>query len=737
MSDLESSIIIGLFQNTAILLSFTMLYQTVGIRIEQGSQTRQKALLGLVIGAIGIILMMTPWTFLPGIVFDTRSVMLVCSGLFFGSLPTLVAMGITIAFRLFMGGAGMWMGTAVILLSGIVGLIWRHYRFRWMLEHTLRELVLAGYIAHLLMLACTILLPAISRIETLRTLFIPIFLVYPAATVLLGLLMKRQFTEWQNRHVREDLRESERRFSEILKSSNLVTVLLDAQNRITFCNQYFLDITGYNGKELMGSDYYETFIPEDIRQETKVMIDRFLSGADGPQIHENRIQTREGKELIIRWNDTRLYDRFGKPAGIAGVGVNITDQKYYELSLIETNEIIARQNEEYRRLNEELKMAMHKAEESNRLKSIFLANMSHEIRTPMNGILGFADLLKESDLTGTQQQHYISLIEKSGARLLGIINDLVDISKIESGQMEINYGPVNVNYILQDLYQFFLPEATKKGLILKMNSLVLPDHALIWSDREKIYAVLTNLVKNAIKYSDKGSILIKCEERQEGLLFFVQDEGIGIAENDLLKIFDRFYQSDVHGYSKFEGAGLGLSISSAYVEMLGGKIEVSSVKGAGSVFSFTLPLSLSEKPAEVQGDEYSQKEPVNTIQGLKVLIAEDDEMIDDYLYQIIRKYCSRVYHACNGIEAVDLARAHPELDIILMDIRMPELDGLEAASTIREFNKDVIIIAQTAFALTGDRERALEKDFNDYISKPIKADELLDLMNHLIHQRDN
>ncbi len=719
-------ILIGLLQNTAILLSLSMLYTGVWRRLEERRNYSFKLLTGLVIGTIGIVLMLSPWTLVPGIVFDTRSVMLSIAGLFFGTIPTLVAVFITALFRLYLGGDGVWMGTSVIVMAGTVGVLWRHFRPGWRDQKVLAELLSMGIVVHLLMLSFTLMLPEPRIRPTAEAILIPIIFIYPLATILLGSLMITQYRNLRNRHLQENLKETERRLSEILKSSNMVTVLLDNDSRITFCNQYFLDITGYSADEVLGKNYFELFIPEDIRSAVIANLKRFLAGEDSLKIHDNFILTRSEEQLIIKWDNTRLYDSEGLIAGIAGIGVNITDDVRNEQSLLAQNEIIAIQNEQYRKLNEELLLAKERAEESNRLKSAFLANMSHEIRTPMNGILGFADLLKEPELSGERQQTYISLIEKSGTRLLGIINDLIDISKIESGQMEIKLGPMNINELIWNQIQFFLPEATRKGLTLELVREIPADQAIVLSDKEKVYAIVTNLLKNAIKYSDSGIIRVIAGIQNQMLLIQVEDQGVGIAEDDQKIIFDRFSQAKILPERKYEGAGLGLAISRAYVEMLEGKIWVKSVPQHGSVFSFTIPyvpfnnLEINQLPMESP-----EQIPLD---NLKVLIAEDEEIVDTFITMVINRYCREILHAQTGTEAVEIARKNPDLDYIMMDMRMPHLDGYGATRAIREFNNDVIIIAQTAFAMTGDKEKAMEAGCNDYITKPINSQKLIELM---------
>jgi len=404
---------------------------------------------------------------------------------------------------------------------------------------------------------------------------------------------------------------------------------------------------------------------------------------------------------------------------------DITDRKHAEQELIIANKELAFQNEDKEKLAAEL----IKAEESDRLKSAFLANMSHEIRTPMNGILGFAELLKEPDLTGEELQNYIRIIEKSGARMLNIINDIIDISKIESGLVEVNIQESNINEQIEYIYTFFKPEVEGKGMQLSFKNSLPSKEAIIKTDREKIFAIFTNLVKNAIKYSEKGSIEFGYDKKGEYLEFFVKDTGIGIAKDRQEAIFERFVQADITDKQALRGAGLGLSITKAYVEMLSGKLWVESEKGKGSVFYFTIPDHAERQAKSVITNVVSADGIMNhQIKNLKILISEDDATSDLLITRTLRKISHEVLHVKTGVETIEACRNNPDIDLVMMDVQMPEMDGYEATRQIRQFNKDVIIIAQTANALIGEREKALEAGCNDYISKPIIKDELLALI---------
>jgi len=382
----------------------------------------------------------------------------------------------------------------------------------------------------------------------------------------------------------------------------------------------------------------------------------------------------------------------------------------------------------------ELLKAKNQAEESDRLKSAFLANMSHEIRTPMNGILGFSNLLKKPNLTGKEQQAYINIIEKSGARMLNIINDIISISKVESGQMEVLISDSNINDQIEFIYNFFKPEFEGKRMELVYKNGLSSKDSVIRTDREKLYAILSNLVKNAIKYSDNGIIEFGYEliesENTKHLKFYVKDNGIGIPKERQKAIFERFVQADYSDKRAFQGAGLGLSISKAYVEMLGGRIWVESASGQGSAFYFTIPYhSIDKQEINVDLAVATSKTEIQK-RKLKILIVDDDEISRKLIRLIVDLFDSEFLKAKNGLEAVQICLNNPDLDLILMDIKMPEMDGYEATKKIRQFNSQVIIIAQTAYALDADREKAIAIGCNDYLTKPIDKNQLLNLVKN-------
>ncbi len=375
-----------------------------------------------------------------------------------------------------------------------------------------------------------------------------------------------------------------------------------------------------------------------------------------------------------------------------------------------------------------LNKAKEKAEESDRLKSAFLANMSHEIRTPMNGILGFAELLNEPNISAEEQQEYLQIIQKSGKRMLSIINDIIDISKIESGLMKINAKMIDVNEMNETVYRFFKPEVERKGLQFIYKKMLPDNHTLLNTDSEKLQSILTNLLKNSIKFTNQGFIEFGCEKNGELVEFFVKDTGIGIAKERQSAIFERFIQADIEDKMARQGTGLGLAISKAYVEMLQGKIWLQSEVGIGSTFYFTIPYQTLTSSIKSDSEVICNDIEEDLVNSLKILIADDDEVSLKLIEKGVGPFCKEILKATNGLDAVDISRSNPDLDLIFMDIQMPVMNGLEAIKRIREFNSNVIIIAQTAYALSGDKDEAIHAGSNNYITKPIIKENLLQII---------
>ena len=376
----------------------------------------------------------------------------------------------------------------------------------------------------------------------------------------------------------------------------------------------------------------------------------------------------------------------------------------------------------------ELIIAKEEAEESDRLKSAFLANMSHEIRTPLNGIMGFTELLKMSDVTVEQQHTYLDIIKKGGDRMLSIINDIVDISRIDSGQMKVNYSRTNINELVQSVFSFFKPEADAKEISLICKNALYFEETIVSTDYDKVFAILSNLVKNAIKFTHNGYVELGYRKENSHFEFFVKDSGVGISPEQGEYIFERFRQGSESLTRNYEGTGLGLSISKAYAEMLGGKIWFESKFGIGSVFYFNLPYIPSVTTPTVINDIVPAGQNDQKIKSLVILIVEDNMPSEILMTRLVRPFSKKILKVTTGSDAIEACRNNPDIDLVMMDVKLPGIDGYESTQEIRRFNKDLIIIAQTAFGLMGEREKALEAGCTDYISKPINRAVLLGLI---------
>jgi PAS domain S-box-containing protein len=491
-----------------------------------------------------------------------------------------------------------------------------------------------------------------------------------------------------------------RKLSRAVEQSPESIIITNTMGDIEFCNPAVLHITGYSKEEVIGRNPRIFASGNTTNQEYKEIWDTISSG----KIWEGELLNKK-KNGELYWEAASISpvsDNSGKITHYLAIKKDITDHKKMTIELIEAKE---------------------KAEESDRLKTAFLANISHEIRTPMNGILGFAELLNMPGLDSNEQKEYIGIIKKSGDRMLNIINEIVDISKIESGQMQVFLSDTNINEQIEFIFNFFRPEALSKGLLFFYENSLSSKESVIKADREKVYAILTNLVKNAIKYTDKGLIEFgyKLVTYMESpfLEFYVKDTGVGIPYDRQEAIFERFIQSDITDKRAFQGAGLGLSIAKAYIEMMGGEIWVESKEGKGTVFYFTLPYTARPFEKTIMEPVVPPESLSDQIKDLKILIVEDDETSQMLLSVALNKNNNELLKACSGIQAIEICRERTDLDLVLMDIKMPGMDGYETTRQIRKFNKEVVIIAQTAFAQAGDREKAIKSGCNDYITKPM------------------
>lgn len=473
-------------------------------------------------------------------------------------------------------------------------------------------------------------------------------------------------------------------------------------------NEGFTKLTGYTEKEVIGK--------------TSLAINIWVNENDRKRLVEelNKHEYVANLEAQFRKKDGTITT-----ALMSASIIDINDEKHI-LS-------ITRDISERKEYEEKLKVARKKAEESDMLKSAFLANMSHEIRTPMNAILGFGQLLREKELDREKQNKFLDIIVVRSKNLLQIINDIIDISKIEANQLNIEKRTFSLNKILYELFSNFeaeLATQNKENVQLNFKAELEKEASYIESDEIRLKQILTNLISNAIKFTEKGTIEFGYSIRGEYLQFFVSDTGTGIPKEAIGQIFERFRQADDSSTREFGGTGLGLSISKQLVEMLGGKIWVESELRRGSSFYFTIPFMPRVKQTNFKT---IPKETILDLSGKKILIVEDDSISMAYLEELLQPTQVTIVKAFDGTDAIEKFKSEEKIDLILMDIHLPKMSGNEATREIKKINKSVPVIAQSAFAMPDDKKESFKYGCDEYITKPIDNRLLFSTIRKFLH----
>lgn len=551
-------------------------------------------------------------------------------------------------------------------------------------------------------------------VELIKSGAIDYFIKSPDTFANISWIIERVLREWHTMVEHRKTEEDKKLLAELLEMAPASFVVHDANGNLLFANQKSQEYGDFINPEnsLLNTILQKESNSNNSSEEINFEIEQ--KRADGSSVPLN-VYSRS-----INWNNRKF---------VLTVTTDITDIIKYQREILLKNQEIEIQNQEYRKLMNELIKAKEKAEESDRLKSAFLANMSHEIRTPMNGIIGFSDLLEENNLDGEKRRQFIQIIKNSGHQLLNIINDIIDISKIETGQIKFSAENVFISQLLGDIFTFFDPIASKKRIkiIIENKVDVAKDECI--TDGVKLRQILTNLINNALKFTSSGHVKILVSIQDSMFVFEVQDTGCGIAQEHQLLIFDRFRQVDETEKRSPGGTGLGLAICKAYIELNGGFIAVDSQPGNGSTFRFTWPYT------SVLGESKAEHKVANTLYkwNNKVILVAEDELINFYyVNELLAPTGASVIKADNGKAVLDYLEVNPYPDIILMDLKMPVLNGYEATLEIRKNNKEIPIIAVTAYAFAGERDRALEAGCNMFIHKPFKKDELLKTISKYI-----
>lgn len=501
--------------------------------------------------------------------------------------------------------------------------------------------------------------------------------------------------------------------SRALESIGECVSITDRRNNIIYVNKAFCTTYGYGSEEIIGKNISILRLPEDEKSPSELILSDTINGGWVGELYNIK---KDGTVFPIELSASHIRDEKGNSVALIGIAVDITERK---------------------RVNQELINAKEKAEESDRLKSAFLANMSHELRTPLNAIIGFSGLIIEM---GPDQNTvpYSKIISKSGFHLLGLVEDLFDTTIIETGQFKICLEKTEILSLMDEVKNIILGERLiedKADVNLILNTKEVRDPLYLITDSRKLKQILINLLRNAYKFTEKGYIefgITEIDDPENNYFrFYVKDTGIGIEKKNHEAIFNIFRQIDDTHTRKFGGMGLGLSIAKKTIEILGGKIWLESEPGIGSTFYFTLP-AVADKNIKDNKSEDKVTTMEKNYSGKTILIAEDEKSNFDFLKILLTRLNINVLWAQDGIEAVHLCETDPSIDLVLMDIKMPRLNGYDATKQIKMKRPDLPIIAQTAYAMLSDQLDSEKCGCDGYLSKPIKIAQITQVLENYL-----
>lgn len=505
--------------------------------------------------------------------------------------------------------------------------------------------------------------------------------------------------------------ETDKFYEMLVQSANDGISFYDRSWNLRFCNSAFYSMVGYDRASYNELRQEDLIHPDDqdyqLRREQSLVNNGFFET-------ELRLKHKAGHYMNLSTRSVTVRSETGEVLGALTISRDITRMK---------------------KVHEDLIKANIGAESSKRLKSNFLANISHEIRTPLNSVVGFSNLLLSNNLSNEVKEEYIEHINHNSEKLLQIIGDIIDLSRLESSQIQITYEEASVSMIVNEIIEEArqVIKRNEKPIILNVKNHFEDAGDLIFTDRIWLKRVLNHLMDNAVKFTLDGSVEFSYLLENQNIVFRIRDTGIGINKENLGRIFEEFRQEFDGHHRPFEGLGIGLTLAKEVIERMGGKIYVESEKGVGSEFSFSIPYRPAGSP-KTKAPIVSSEQTMNPIDwtSRKCLLVDDNKDVLIYLNRILTDTGVTILSARSGFEAIELIKNNPDIDVVLLDMQMPEMNGIEATKEIRKIRKDIPIIAQTAFIFEDDKDIILEAGCDACLIKPIRREHLLTVMSSFV-----
>ncbi|WP_297087230.1 PAS domain S-box protein [uncultured Draconibacterium sp.] len=516
----------------------------------------------------------------------------------------------------------------------------------------------------------------------------------------------------EQKRAEEELRKTDLMYRGIIENAPDGVVMVSYDGKFKFASNSALEMFGYDDELVKNGNPNDLTHPDDLPKVLETLQQVIESESDFTPKLQYRFKHGKNEWRWIESTFSKSADEDGNPAIVINFR-DIQERKEYEEKLIE---------------------AKKQAELANFHKNYFLANMSHELRTPMNGVIGFSDLLKNENLSHDEREHYINIIDGNSKQLLNLIDDIIDVAKIESDELKITKKACHISKIMLELETLFNQIKTQKkkdDLVFVSEIPANSESLIIKTDCSRLRQVLSNLLSNALKFTETGTIKFGFKINEDKVHFYVQDTGIGIPEEKQSEIFERFKQVNYNEVARYGGTGLGLAICKGIVSYLGGEISVKSELNQGAVFSFYLPLEIMEENTVLKKHSVVPTDN-ELLKNKTILIAEDDKIVQLYFTELLKNKGCKLLIAEDGLSAVEQFKNNQNINLVLMDIRMPKLNGFEAIKQILELNPEAKIIAQTAYAMPDEKEKCMELGCKAYLTKPIQKTTLFETLQEWI-----